>query len=232
MLLPRFRLLFPRWCHRSENCWSSQCVTSLNVSFSADGDYIDLTENPERFTGYSGPSAHRVWASIYEENCFGISERSLHQPISEGDLLGLDVAGKEDKHLCEEKRVYYRIISGERIHATPTSEPLTNTYGRIACFDFSSHLSRWIQPEDWRMGKWLGMFSSANVNYIDRDQIFTVSSIALLPILRGSIISISTLSYYFGLLHASLLTWARMIIAVLQQGYMKTREGTSGRSKA
>ncbi|KAF8578712.1 endoplasmic oxidoreductin-1 [Ramaria rubella] len=81
----------------------------------ADGDYIDLTENPERFTGYSGPSAHRVWASIYEENCFGISERSLLRPISEANLLGLD-ARADDGHVCEEKRVYYRIISG--LHAS------------------------------------------------------------------------------------------------------------------
>ncbi|KAF8517649.1 endoplasmic oxidoreductin [Gautieria morchelliformis] len=81
----------------------------------AEGDYIDLTENPERFTGYSGPSAHRVWASIYEENCFGISEHSLRQPISETNLLGLD-AQEGDKHVCEEKRVYYRIISG--LHAS------------------------------------------------------------------------------------------------------------------
>jgi hypothetical protein len=34
--------------------------------------YIDLTENPERFTGYAGPSSGRVWKAIYEENCFDI----------------------------------------------------------------------------------------------------------------------------------------------------------------
>jgi hypothetical protein len=32
--------------------------------------YVDLLLNPERFTGYSGFSALRMWTSIYEENCF------------------------------------------------------------------------------------------------------------------------------------------------------------------
>jgi hypothetical protein len=38
-----------------------------------------LTENPERFTGYAGPSSGRVWKAIYEENCFDI----VHQ-MTEG----------------------------------------------------------------------------------------------------------------------------------------------------
>ncbi|KAG1144123.1 hypothetical protein G6F37_007105 [Rhizopus arrhizus] len=37
--------------------------------------YVDLTENPERFTGYAGPSAARVWKAVYEENCFDIVHR-------------------------------------------------------------------------------------------------------------------------------------------------------------
>ncbi|XP_018021558.1 ero1-like protein [Hyalella azteca] len=32
--------------------------------------YVDLLANPERYTGYVGTSAHRVWSSIYQENCF------------------------------------------------------------------------------------------------------------------------------------------------------------------
>lgn len=35
---------------------------------------MDLKENPERFTGYSGPSAAMVWKAIYEENCFDVSK--------------------------------------------------------------------------------------------------------------------------------------------------------------
>ncbi|KIJ49627.1 hypothetical protein M422DRAFT_74655 [Sphaerobolus stellatus SS14] len=82
----------------------------------SEGEYFDLSENPERFTGYEGPSANRVWSSIYQENCFGISEQSLHRPISERNLLGLEPKEGDDGYICEEKRVYYRIISG--LHAS------------------------------------------------------------------------------------------------------------------
>lgn len=33
-------------------------------------EYVDLLLNPERYTGYKGKSAHRIWDSIYKENCF------------------------------------------------------------------------------------------------------------------------------------------------------------------
>ncbi|KAI8391526.1 uncharacterized protein BYT42DRAFT_557185 [Radiomyces spectabilis] len=38
----------------------------------SEGVYVNLLDNPERFTGYAGASAGRVWKSIYEENCFDI----------------------------------------------------------------------------------------------------------------------------------------------------------------
>jgi hypothetical protein len=75
---------------------------------------------PERYTGYEGPSPHRVWSSIYEENCFGQSEISLlggkspalvSLPDSMTDALRED--GVESNQ-CLEKRVYYKIVSGER----------------------------------------------------------------------------------------------------------------------
>lgn len=53
------------------------------------GEYVNLLQNPESFTGYSGPSAIRVWQAIQQENCFG----------------GLD-------DICVEKRVFYRLMSG------------------------------------------------------------------------------------------------------------------------
>ncbi|KAF9103186.1 hypothetical protein BGX27_010685, partial [Mortierella sp. AM989] len=40
----------------------------------SDEVYVDLKDNPERFTGYSGPSAAMVWKAIYEENCFDVSK--------------------------------------------------------------------------------------------------------------------------------------------------------------
>ncbi|VDL95870.1 unnamed protein product, partial [Schistocephalus solidus] len=32
--------------------------------------YVDLLRNQEKYTGYKGPSAYRVWSAIYRENCF------------------------------------------------------------------------------------------------------------------------------------------------------------------
>ena len=47
---------------------SDFCV--LEDELDSEGVYVDLLENPERFTGYAGPSSSRVWKAIYEENCF------------------------------------------------------------------------------------------------------------------------------------------------------------------
>ncbi|KAF8931254.1 hypothetical protein BGZ47_000159 [Haplosporangium gracile] len=41
----------------------------------SEGVYVNLMENPERFTGYSGPSAAKVWDAIYNENCFNIAQK-------------------------------------------------------------------------------------------------------------------------------------------------------------
>ncbi|WFD28632.1 endoplasmic oxidoreductin-1 [Malassezia nana] len=50
-----------------------------------DAIFVDLLKNPERFTGYAGPSANRVWRSIYEENCFGGAKwTEPPRPISSG----------------------------------------------------------------------------------------------------------------------------------------------------
>ena len=47
------------------------CVLYLfSDDTSSDCHYVDLLLNPERYTGYKGESAHRVWNSIYKENCF------------------------------------------------------------------------------------------------------------------------------------------------------------------
>jgi hypothetical protein len=45
------------FCHLEED-WCPDC------------DHVDLTLNPERYTGYNGASAHKVWNAIYNENCF------------------------------------------------------------------------------------------------------------------------------------------------------------------
>ncbi|KAG8213730.1 endoplasmic reticulum oxidoreductin 1 [Butyriboletus roseoflavus] len=90
-----------------------------------EGDYVDLTLVPERYTGYSGHSAHRVWRAIYEENCFGLSELNLLTgksaapvtlPDTLTDVLREPLDGQDIDEECLEKRVYYKIISG--LHAS------------------------------------------------------------------------------------------------------------------
>lgn len=52
--------------------------------------YVNLLLNPERYTGYSGPSARRIWDEIYSENC---------PKYAFGEM-------------CQEKKVLYKLISG------------------------------------------------------------------------------------------------------------------------
>ncbi|QRW08041.1 endoplasmic oxidoreductin-1 [Ceratobasidium sp. AG-Ba] len=107
----------------------------LDDDTSSDGEYIDLTANPERYTGYSGPDARKVWQAIYEENCFGLTETKqvgklsgLGVPSSRpiegiavppgltGDISESGTTWEAAGASCLEKRVYYRIISG--LHAS------------------------------------------------------------------------------------------------------------------
>ncbi|KAJ9124003.1 hypothetical protein QFC22_000795 [Naganishia vaughanmartiniae] len=113
---------------------------------SSEGQYIDLMLNPERFTGYAGESAHKVWRAIYEENCFGLTEKVGIEYDADGSLnggggsgitqlksglggqtsimdprkqqgFGTDMRrGAARAEECLEKRIYYRIISG--LHAS------------------------------------------------------------------------------------------------------------------
>ncbi|XP_037027815.1 ero1-like protein [Bradysia coprophila] len=97
-------------------------------------EYVDLLLNPERYTGYRGDSAHRIWRSIYLENCFGDNKQgqSILTPMGKNPYNGL----------CMEQRAFYRLISGMHtsinIHLSANflqSEPTdfvtpTGTWGR------------------------------------------------------------------------------------------------------
>lgn len=58
--------------------------------------YVNLQQNPERYTGYTGYTATRVWDAIYRENCFHDNGSAVLQ--------------------CFEERVFYRLMSG--LHAS------------------------------------------------------------------------------------------------------------------
>ncbi|KAF3481978.1 endoplasmic oxidoreductin-1 [Arthroderma uncinatum] len=105
------------------------------------GDYVSLVDNPERFTGYSGPGARHVWNAIYRENCFikpqvksqvapnnvfgaplGSQAVEDFRHVLESHELNQVVSGAVRDELyplddeCLEKRVFHRIVSG--MHAS------------------------------------------------------------------------------------------------------------------
>lgn len=59
-----------------------------------DSVLVELTANPERFTGYGGEQSSQIWSSIYKENCFSFNETGQ----------------------CLAKDVFFRLISG--LHAS------------------------------------------------------------------------------------------------------------------
>jgi len=70
--------------------------------------HVDLTKNPERYTGYSGPASRRIWASIYEENCFSPAGTTTKSPSAFSSAFGSDVLGS----MCLEARAFFRVVSG------------------------------------------------------------------------------------------------------------------------
>lgn len=124
-----------------------------------EGDYVDLSANPERFTGYAGPSAARVWRSIYEENCFGLSELNFMSgsspaPASLPDTM-LDALREDNTEAtgeCLEKRVYYKIVSGTFSCYFSQYAQLMTLICRAACVNIYPHMSRKSEHHHRRMG--------------------------------------------------------------------------------
>lgn len=76
---------------------------------------VDLRLNPERYTGYSGHSADKVWAAIHQDNCFQNSVDQREDDDTMSDYCTLPT----------EQRVYNRIISG--LHSS-ISLHIANSY--------------------------------------------------------------------------------------------------------
>lgn len=68
-------------------------------------EYVDLLLNPEKYTGYRGESAHRIWSSIYLENCFDEHAKKTLLSHFQHSPYHLN-------SLCLEQRAFYRLISG------------------------------------------------------------------------------------------------------------------------
>ena len=78
-------------------------------------DYVDLISNGERYTGYSGRAAHRVWEKVYNELCFH----------PEKDDKSFELTAENAREMCFEKRAFFRVVSG--MHASITVH-LTSNY--------------------------------------------------------------------------------------------------------
>uniref|UniRef100_A0A6J0V247 ERO1-like protein alpha n=1 Tax=Pogona vitticeps TaxID=103695 RepID=A0A6J0V247_9SAUR len=99
---------------------SSDNFCEVDDVYSPDAEYVDLLLNPERYTGYKGPEAWKIWNSIYEENCF--KPQSIKRPLN--PLASGRGAGENEgplfyswlEGLCVEKRAFYKLISG--LHAS------------------------------------------------------------------------------------------------------------------
>lgn len=82
-------------------CDSSGRQSAPDIDYCDIGDFsnsqavlVDLSANPERFTGYGGQESAQIWSSIYRENCFSPGE------------MGQSLA----------KSAFYRLVSG--LHAS------------------------------------------------------------------------------------------------------------------
>ncbi|KAF9900158.1 hypothetical protein EC991_007819 [Linnemannia zychae] len=91
---------------------------------SSEGVYVDLMENPERFTGYSGPSAAKVWDAIYNENCFNVAQKM--QLAAECEQCSLDREA-EDEDFAES--VQAAAMSGISYAQNPMSIGQNGQYG-------------------------------------------------------------------------------------------------------
>lgn len=92
-----------------DNPWTNDDETD-----NSEMTYVNLQLNPERYTGYTGPSARRIWDAIYSENC---------PRYASGEM-------------CQEKKVLYKLISGlhasisVHIAADYLLDEATNTWGQ------------------------------------------------------------------------------------------------------
>ncbi|QEU60739.1 Ero1 [Kluyveromyces lactis] len=84
-----------------ELCDKPRFETEKDIEYCDTNDFnsqhsvlVDLTANPERFTGYGGEQSSQIWSSIYKENCFSLG----------------------DENQCLAKDAFYRLISG--LHAS------------------------------------------------------------------------------------------------------------------
>lgn len=108
--------------------------------------YVNLVDNPERFTGYGGNQSFAVWKAIYSENCFPNTN-----PMS---MKSTNAAPE----LCIEKNVFYRLISG--MHAS-IAVHLSNEFALPSDSEFKPNLKIFME----RVGAHNDRLSNVYFNY-------------------------------------------------------------------
>jgi ERO1-like protein alpha len=79
---------------------------------------VDLLKNPEGYTGYTGPSAEKVWSAIHSQNCFQKptpSNSNINSNTDESESGKNNDDDDDDDLYCSlspEQRLYNRFISG------------------------------------------------------------------------------------------------------------------------
>lgn len=86
------------WPDELDDAWTNE---------DAEGQthFINLMENPERYTGYKGASPHHIWNAVYQDNMF-------YLPRNEDDVHGVEA-------MKVEHRAFYKLVSGT--HASISS---------------------------------------------------------------------------------------------------------------
>ncbi|CDK28941.1 unnamed protein product [Kuraishia capsulata CBS 1993] len=80
--------------------------------------YVNLVDNPERFTGYGGEQSLQIWKAIYNENCFQFGHSQ-----------------------CVEKQFFYKVISG--MHSS-ISTHLTNEFLDLDTKEYGPNLKQFM----------------------------------------------------------------------------------------
>ena len=92
-----------RWQEHDDNL-ENFCI----IDEDEDGcEYVDLLLNPERYTGYKGESAQKIWSSIYLENCF-----MPYKPRKTSNVYLPFIEMAAGNGVCLEQRAFYRMVSG------------------------------------------------------------------------------------------------------------------------
>jgi ERO1-like protein alpha len=100
---------------------------------STELEYIDLLLNIERYTGYEGASAQKVWSAIYNENCFFLPDSKVYYNLRQKRL-------NADK-MCLEGRTFYRLISG--LHSSISIHLCAQHFFPVVGMGYSRSDGRW-----------------------------------------------------------------------------------------